>query len=102
MNNTSTFFHKIRSICKTMRKGEWKLIGTCGELIRSGGHCPITFVVEKEFGISQPAGNVFSVSSKLMLSDAEASVIVNAADHKIEYRKLRKILLKAANLKEKE
>ena len=100
MNNSSTFFHKIRSICRTMRKGKWKLTGTFEELIRSGDHCPITFVVEKEFGISKLPTEVNKVSSMLMLSKEEAYSIINAADYKQGSQKqLRKILLKAANLK---
>jgi len=106
MNNSISFFHKIRAMCRTMRKAEWQLQGFPSMLRSktSPKHCPITFVAYKELGINVLPSNVRNVSSRLMLNHEETLQIIMAADNSSIFitekqsKKLRRIFLKAVGL----
>jgi len=93
----ATLFRKMRALTRTMRKGTaWRL--NCGA-IRHGDQCPLTFVTGKKgSNLIQAA----EAAIDLGLSGWTSSII-SAADTKngrVKHRQLRRILLRAAGLKE--
>ena len=94
----ASLFRKLRALTRAMRKGTaWRLDD---DRIRHGDQCPLTFVGGYSGGSGMQAAEA---ATKLGLK-GHASEIMGAADH-FEHtnrnrNRLRRILLRAAGLKE--
>lgn len=109
----ASLFRKMRSLCRTMRKTEWEfrhhLYGTSkSRYIRQKGaedSCPLTFTWEMASGQSYFSRDWETVARKLGFNfDIAEDIILAADDHDLittnHMRQIRRILLRAAGLKE--
>jgi len=92
-------FRKLRAFCRTMKKGDWYLNEAhalrCPGWLTRHPHCPLSFVAgTRDYTEWQVA------SRKLGFTHKEYSEILAASDHNRPSIKMRRILLRAAGLKE--
>src|SRR5216684_4154939 len=95
----ASLFRKIRALTRTMRKGTaWRLDSVLA--IRHGDQCPLTFVG----GMKGSNPLVATRAAEKLGLDSWKSHIIRAADFRYapgqKHFRLRRILLKAAGLKE--
>jgi len=98
----ASLFRKMRALCRTMRKTQWYF--DRNNCIRYGSACPLTFVayVSDKYHTMHaaawgPAGR------QLGFTDKECAKIVDAVDGRpgsLEPDRMRRILVRAAGLKE--
>ena len=96
---TVSTFRKLRAFCRTMKKGEWYLNADhelrCAGRLTEYPHCPLSFVAgTRDYTDWQRA------STKLGFKCKEYAEIIAASDHYRPSIKMRRILLRAAGLKE--
>ncbi len=92
-------FRKFRAFCRTMQKGQWYLDEIlairCRSRLSEHPHCPLSFV-----GGTRDYTNWQIASRKLGFTHKEYTEIIAASDHNRPSIKMRRILLRAAGLRE--